>query len=312
LDPLPPLGSLSEEDRGRHLDRFREATGIDAVSVVDAGSALLLVAGDDPALDGTLVVVESLLREAVRNLERVVAADQRDARVDLGLAWTAHEVRSPLRAVKAVIDLVLATTGPDQPLRDLLDRSSQELDDLAGQVDTLLRWAVGPAALRRRPRNVVDVVRRAVDSSSLGTGLGRVTVTGSDHAVAMVDATQIRSALANLVRNALAYSSPHAPVEVRVRASDDHVLVSVLDRGSGVSSAEEQRIFDPYVRGRASRGSASGAGLGLFIARRIVEAHGGSLWTEPGNDGGAFHLALPRGPAARRQATSSGNGPVLS
>jgi signal transduction histidine kinase len=312
MDALPPLGALSKEEAARQLDRFREATGIDRVSVVDAGPALLLVAGDDPALEETLSVVESLLREAIRNLERVVAADQRDARVDLGLAWTAHEVRGPLRAVKAVLDLLLATTGPDQPLRDLLDRSSQELDDLAGQVDTLLRWAVGPARLRRRPRNVVDVVRRAAESCSLGTGLGRVSLTGADRAVAMVDASQLRSAVANLIRNGLSYSSPHAPVEVRVRGSEDHVLVTVLDRGTGVSPSEEQRIFDPFVRGRASQGRTSGAGLGLFIARRIVEAHGGSLWAEPRNDGGAFHLALPRATARRRDAASSGSGRLLS
>jgi signal transduction histidine kinase len=312
MDSVPPLGALSEEERARYLNRFREATGIDKVSMVNAGSALLLVAGDDPTLEETLAVVESLLREAIRNLERVVAADRRDARIDLGLAWTAHEVRGPLRAVKAVIDLLLATTGPDQPLRDLLHRSSEELDDLAGQVDTLLRWAVGPATLRRRPRNVVDVARRAVESSSLAAGPGRVSVTGVDYAVAMVDAGQLRSALANLIRNALSYSAPQAPVEVRVRASEEHVLVSVLDRGSGVTTGEEQRIFDPFVRGRASQGRTRGAGLGLFIARRVVEAHGGSLWTEPRDDGGAFHLVLPRASSGRGDAASSGNGPVIS
>jgi signal transduction histidine kinase len=312
MDPLPALAALSEDERAQHLDQFREVTGFDRVSVVDAGSAVLLVAGDVDGLEEGLVVVRSLLTEATRNLEQVLAVDQRDARVDLGLAWTAHEISGPLHAVKAVIDLLLATTGPEQPLRDLLGRSSRELDDLAGQVDTVLRWAGGPAKLRRRSRNVVNVVRRVIESCSLDSESGRVTLTGAPQAMAFVDEAQLRSALANLIRNALAYSSSENPIEVRVRSSDDHVLVSVLDRGRGVSQSESDRIFDPFVRGRASQGRRTGAGLGLFIARRIVEAHGGSLWAEPVNDGGRFHVALPR--AARRgdHAASSGSGPVPS
>jgi signal transduction histidine kinase len=270
------------------------AAGGTGVSVLDAGAALLLVAGDDPALRSTVDVARPLLVEALSNLERVGFADRRNEQLDLGLAWTAHEVRGPLNGVRAVLDLLLTTAGPDQPMRDLLERSRGELDDLAGKVEGVLRWSIGQAPLRRRRVDLVGVVRGAVDSCVLEARQPRVDLAAPDRVDVVGDHDQLQSAVANLVRNALAYSPPDTSVHVRIKESPDRVLVSVRDRGAGVRAKEQEAIFDPFVRSHAGVGRGAGAGLGLFIARRVVEAHGGYLWMESTPLGTTFHIGLPR------------------
>jgi two-component system sensor histidine kinase KdpD len=107
------------------------------------------------------------------------------------------------------------------------------------------------------------------------------------------DAERLRQVLTNLVENAVKYSPHGQPVEVRASAVDGRVLVDVADRGPGVRAADRGLIFEKF--GRASGGGAKpGTGLGLYIARSIAEAHGGTLEVVPGTARGAvFTLSLP-------------------
>jgi signal transduction histidine kinase len=312
LGTLPVFEGLPDSDRARHVERFCRLTGIEDAAVLDAGSAVILVARGDSVRAETMAVVRSVLVEVIRNLERAHDAEQRNARLDLGLAWTAHEVRAPLSSVKSVLDLLLATSGPDQSLRGLLERSSRELHELSGQLEAMMRQAVGPRPLRRRPANLVEVARGAIESSELAAGQRRVVFSGPEQAPALIDESQLRSAIANLVRNAMAYSPPDSPVRVRVRVAGEHVIVSVADQGDGVGAGERDRIFAPFARGRGASARTPGAGLGLFMTRRAVEAHGGSVWAEPRPDGTTFHIALPRVPGSRGERAPSERGPAPS
>jgi signal transduction histidine kinase len=82
-------------------------------------------------------------------------------------------------------------------------------------------------------------------------------------------------------------------VTVRVEQEEGSVRVSVSDQGPGVPLAERDIIFDPFVRGGAGSRATGGSGLGLFITRRVVEAHGGHVWVDPDAEGATFHLSLP-------------------
>jgi signal transduction histidine kinase len=105
------------------------------------------------------------------------------------------------------------------------------------------------------------------------------------------DRERLRQVLANLIDNAVKHSPHGVPVEVRAHSLDGHVRVDVADEGPGVHPADRRLIFEKF--GRAGGGAKPGTGLGLYIARSIAEAHGGTLDVEPTPRGATFALALP-------------------
>jgi two-component system sensor histidine kinase VicK len=97
----------------------------------------------------------------------------------------------------------------------------------------------------------------------------------------------------NLLRNAVLYSERDGVVTVHVADEGAAVRVSVGDQGPGIPVRERGVIFDPFVRGGAGSRVSSGSGLGLFITRRVVEAHGGRIWVDSDEEGATFHVLLP-------------------
>jgi signal transduction histidine kinase len=103
----------------------------------------------------------------------------------------------------------------------------------------------------------------------------------------------LRSAIGNVVRNALAYSPPEMPVRIRIECVNRLARGRVRDRGSGIPPEEQVHVFEPFSSGRASGDMRSSSGLGLFITRRVLEAHGGSISLRPSKQRSTFVLELP-------------------
>ncbi|HYG71018.1 MAG TPA: ATP-binding protein, partial [Actinomycetota bacterium] len=94
--------------------------------------------------------------------------------------------------------------------------------------------------------------------------------------------------------NAVSVSPSGTEIEVDIERRGDQVLISVSDRGPGIAEDERAAIFDPFVRGAGGAGRRGGAGLGLFIARRVIESHGGDVWIDPHRrEGTTFHVRIP-------------------
>jgi two-component system, OmpR family, sensor histidine kinase KdpD len=109
-----------------------------------------------------------------------------------------------------------------------------------------------------------------------------------------MDAERIREVLGHLLENAAKYSEPGTPIRVTAESEADKVIVSVSDRGPGIDSFEQNLIFDKFYRGRNQRYAAPGTGMGLAIARVIIEAHGGTLGvTSQLGSGSVFSFSLP-------------------
>jgi signal transduction histidine kinase len=288
------LADLASTPGGSHqvASRLRGLLGPEHPIVVEAGQALLVVAGAD--LGGSQIFLETVgrfLADALEHIGEVSRAHARSDSLDLGIAWTAHELRGPLLGAKAALDHVVAGDGTTRT--DLLDRTRDELGQLLDLVDPLLRWSAGGGTLRRRAVDLVALVADGVDSCTpFGEGR-RVHVTGPNRLIVRADPTQLRGAVSNLVRNALAYSGEGSPVLVRIADSDGWVSVCVEDQGPGVPASERELIFDPFARGRVGARTRAGKGLGLFISRRIVEAHGGTIRLLPGAHGAVFCIELP-------------------
>jgi signal transduction histidine kinase len=271
---------------------FAGVLGCRDVQSLQSGESVLLAANVPSGQREFLERSAELLEAAIERVRDVGWAKLRNENLDLGMAWTAHELRGPLVGARAALDRVLsAEDAPGD--RELLRRTKLELQQLADLVDPLLDWSSGRGTLRLRVCDLVRIVDEAIASCRLEFGEDRVTVRAPGVVRVRADVGQLRVAVANLVRNALAYSPPQSSVRVSVKLQSGAARVCVSDRGPGIGAAERHLIFDPFARGRLAETVRAGRGLGLFIARRIVEAHGGRIFLRPRGPGATFCIELP-------------------
>jgi signal transduction histidine kinase len=296
---LPSLPRGPRASREPHEAVAKEFTrlllGIERAEVVDAGDAVMLVGVSSSAPSAPMGIVSGMLEEALR---RRSAAPAGTGRGSMGIAWTAHELRGPLLGVKAALELMLIESDDvSDPDRERLSQSLDELQQLAGLVDGLLAWGAGAQPLQRRPVDLVELVGDVVRACARETGEDRIVVSAPAAAVARVDPIHLRTAIANIVRNALSYSRPGSEVGVSLEVHDGVVLMGVRNVGPAIVDAGRS-VFDPFSRIDDEGRHPAGRGLGLFIARRVVEAHGGRIWFESTADGTTFFVRL----SARRGA----------
>jgi signal transduction histidine kinase len=207
---------------------------------------------------------------------------------ELALAWAAHELRRDLAAVSLALQAGLAMERLDDA-RELVGRAEMAARTLADEMSALLDWASGRMPMHRTSTDLVELTRAValVHSSSVVP----VGVHARGPVRAHVDRAQVRSAVGNLLANAARHA--RSTVSVQVRARDGRAAISVADDGPGVPAEDRVRIFDPFVRG-ASAVSAGGAGMGLYIARKVAEAHEGGITCSAVPVGALFVLDLPQ------------------
>ena len=282
--------------------RFASIAGQQECHFVDCDHAILVAAVSEDELGRALGPVGPLLHTVLDHLFVVAQAHRRNEHLDRGLAWTAHEVRSPLVNAKAIIEQLVASSGGEQ--RILMFRAQRQLSKLLGDVDGLLTWAVGKGALQLKETGILRVLYDAVSASGVESASSRVRIRASGDIVILADEPHLRSAVANVIRNALLYSDPSEPVTVTVERHDDRVRMRVRDQGQAIAPDDREGIFDPFVRGRSGRARA-GSGLGLFISRRVIEAHEGSIWLEPTSEGTSMMIELLAAPEVALRWTRS-------
>jgi two-component system OmpR family sensor kinase len=208
-----------------------------------------------------------------------------------------HELRSPLARLQLAIDL--ARQDPEK-IRTSFQRVELEagrLDQLVGELLTLSRLESGTPDGGKTTVDIVELVAGIADDAQFeAEANGRaLQFRGNGSVMVDVDVELVMRAVENVVRNAVKYTMPGTMVEVDVALSDsgDKVLIDVSDRGPGVPSANLASIFQPFYRCDNTGGSA-GFGLGLAIAKRAVEAHGGMVLATNRPDGGLkVVLSLP-------------------
>jgi signal transduction histidine kinase len=183
-----------------------------------------------------------------------------------------------------------------------IERETGRLRDLAEQGVFVLEARGREVDVRPRPEQAVELVREAADAvDELG---GRLLVTiraGSERARVLADRTRVLQVTRNLLLNAESYSSPGTPIRLEVIADSTEVIFTVSDQGSGIPPEHTGLLFHQFSRlPNADRNGRGGSGLGLYISRQIVEAHGGRIWVEstPGQ-GTSFAFSLPRAEDAR-------------
>jgi signal transduction histidine kinase len=220
------------------------------------------------------------------------------------LANASHELRTPLARIRVALDL--AGEGDAALAREQLGEIAQDLGELEALVSDILLMArldlkrEKLAVPRQLLRLEVFPAREAVDDAAARFSKatpGRELQVGTDGDLPEIRADRVllRRVLTNLLDNAAKYSDPGRPIALRARVDHDVVRFDVADEGIGIDAEDLERVFTPFFRTDRSRDRATGGvGLGLAIARRVVEAHGGAITIEsaPGR-GSTFSITIP-------------------
>jgi two-component system sensor histidine kinase CpxA len=208
-----------------------------------------------------------------------------------------HELRSPLARLQAALGLARQRAdGRASEELDRIEREAERLDELIGQVLSLTRTAAEPPAGPREPVDLAALIGTVAHDAAFEAAQNgrRVEVGRRDAVVLRGDAALLHSAVENVLRNAVRYTAEGTAVEISLTRdeADGCAVVRVRDHGPGVEQAMLAKIFEPFFRASDARERASGGyGLGLAIARRAVELHGGSI-AAVNAPGGGLEVAL--------------------
>jgi two-component system sensor histidine kinase KdpD len=267
-------------------------------------------AGEALATPEQLHLLETFAAQTALAIERVALVDDAQrARVQSEterlrnslLSAVSHDLRTPLATITGSASaLVEQETQLDASARrELAQAIQEEADRLNRLVQNLLemtRLESGSVHVRKDWHPLEEVVGSALARVEKHLGQRRVDIDlAPDLPLVPLDPLLVEQVFINLLDNAIKYTPEGSPIEISAAVEDRAVIVTVADRGPGFAPGEETRIFEKFYRGPTS-GTRSGAGLGLAIARGIVEAHGGQIAVQPRAGGGAqFRFTLPLG-----------------
>jgi signal transduction histidine kinase len=205
-----------------------------------------------------------------------------------------HELRSPLARLQAAIGL--AHQQPDKIGASLerIERESVRMDRLVGELLTLSRLEAASAPPATEPVDLVEMVDQIADDARFEAG-ARVDVDAPVPVTVRGAPDLLWSAVENIVRNAVKHGGADGAVEVALHPEDGSVHIEVLDRGPGLAEEHLGQIFEPFFRSNPAQNNVDGHGLGLAIAKRVVETHGGRI-TASNRTGGGLRvtITLPR------------------
>jgi two-component system, OmpR family, sensor histidine kinase KdpD len=248
---------------------------------------------------GTLIAVAMERARAVEQLGQTEASREGERLRTALLDSVTHALRTPLTSIKGSVTNLLSnaslTEDQKRELLTIIDEESDRLNRLVGEAAEMSQLDAGNVDLHIEPHSIDELVssallycrgslvHRQVDVR-IAPGLPRVRV----------DLPRASEVLVQLIENANQYSPPDKPITVTAERNGDYVVTSVADRGNGIDYPEQDLIFEKFYRGKDQRYSVQGTGMGLPIAKAIVEAHGGTLsLTSQRGHGSVFSFTLP-------------------
>ena len=233
---------------------------------------------------------------ALEDASEAEASRQGEALKSALLDSLAHDIKTPLTSIKAAVtSLLSAAAEKDCELLTIINEEADRLNQLAAEVIAMARVEAGKLHLDRRPVAASELIDGALSRLQVSLKSRPLEVRAVDE-LAQVDADPefAQEVVKQLVENALKYSPEGSPVTITVERKGGKIVIGVTDRGPGIEEIERARLFDKFFRGRRHRFDTKGTGMGLAIAKGIVEAHGERIWveSEPGQ-GAAFYFTLP-------------------
>lgn len=224
---------------------------------------------------------------------------------DAFLALASHELRTPLTPLQSYLELIARTLGRKDPADPDIARTLRYAGIAGGQVrrlgrlvDDLLdvaRLQTGKLTLRRAPVRVDELAGRAIEiAQTLAAGQAIALDASGLPLTVDADAERLEQVLLNLLTNAITHAPGTERIDVCVRREGGEAIIEVRDNGPGIAAAELPHVFSRFYQTRQRREGGGGLGLGLFIAREIVVAHGGAIAVDSiKGQGATFTVRLP-------------------
>ncbi|NLG85356.1 MAG: HAMP domain-containing histidine kinase, partial [Firmicutes bacterium] len=281
-EELPLARVLRGEKTGGEILILTNACGrslpilVSAVPIVDEGNIL-----------GAIVFWHTL--SDLRQLQEV----QGDY-----LRIISHDLRQPLTVIAAQAQLIERTA--ERP--DRVRRGAQAIYATVWRMNTLIQdlvdvahFEAGQLCLRIKEIDLPNYLFELLERLECTMKTERIIILSPpDLPAVAADPDRLERIFINLLTNALKYSEPESPVTISFRPEADHVLVAIADRGRGIAPEELPHLFTRYYRAPAVRDHTDGLGLGLYITKVLVEAHGGRIWVESMKEvGSTFYFTLP-------------------
>jgi len=286
VDVSPPRRALRGETVRGMIVVVHPSTGRAVWLSVSAAP----IRGTDGELAGAVVTFTDITRqhELQEQLEDVLRA-------------VSHDLRNPLAVVQGQAQLLLraldkaGVTGPERKSADAILTSAQRMNRMIQDLVDAARQEAGLLKLERRPVDLREALLSLIERLATTFDTQRIRVVAPDDLPrVLADADRLERILTNLLSNALKYSPPGSEVTITLERRGGEVVTSIRDRGPGIAPDELPHLFERYYRGPAARAAPEGLGLGLYITRMLVEAHGGHIWAESQvGAGSTFSFSLP-------------------
>jgi PAS domain S-box-containing protein len=252
-------------------------------------------------LYATISEITDVGRVAV--MQDITALKQIDRMRSQLLGTAAHDLKNPLNAIRLGADLLNDAELSDQQRKalNMMQRATDSMTNLiTGLLETIRVESTSNVSYEAFQIN--DLIRRAIEDLKPLSDARNQTVEfiQPDESILMMgDTNRLNSVMSNLLSNAIKFSQDGATIKVKVRWDEEEVIVSVIDNGPGIPEDEIPRVFEHLFRGRITvrdpNNPIEGTGLGLALAKTVIEQHGGRIWvTSKENEGSTFSFSLPK------------------
>jgi signal transduction histidine kinase len=247
-----------------------------------------------------LISREGKLRNIIVSVRDITHFRTADEIKSTFISIVSHELRTPVALIKGYASTLRRDDArwDKSTISDSLAVIEEEADRLSKMIDDLLdasRLQAGGMSLNRADVSLAMISQRVAERFSTQSNKHTiVTDFPETFPVILADETRVEQVIANLVSNALKYASK-GEIRISGQALPEQVIVCVADEGPGIEAKDLPHIFDRFYRSTKAVKNTKGAGLGLYLARAIIEAHGGRIWADPKPDSGArICFSLPR------------------
>jgi two-component system sensor histidine kinase KdpD len=215
------------------------------------------------------------------------------------LLAVSHELKTPLTSIKGASELILdETLNPDDPqgkLISIIKRNTERMERRIQELLDFVKMRSSTLPLQRKAEDINRTIEEVTAINAPTLWLRKQTLKTKlldSTATVMLDRYRFDQIMTNLLSNASKYSPQGSEIDVGIRVANSQIIIDVCDRGRGVPPEERQLIFEPYHGGR--KDTTGGLGIGLSIAKSLVELHGGQIWVSDRDGGGSvFSLSLP-------------------